>query len=209
MHRRAAAPKKTALVSEQLRLDIVQRRARWKRHQSLINPACLVFLDETRAKTNMSLLRGWAPKGRRLAGLTLNGDWRAVKFIAALRNDRFDAPFVPDDPVDGEAFRAYVEHVLVPTLAPGEIVVMDNLVSHKGHAVRSTIRTVGAHLLLLAAYSPNLNPIEQVFAKLKRMLRNAAGCTMEATWKRIGQLLDCFSPDKCSNYLENAGYASN
>lgn len=156
----------------------------------------------------MAPLRGWAPKGQRLIGRAPYGHWRTMTFIAALRHDRIDAPFVLDGPVNGEAFRAYVEHVLVPTLAPGDIVVMDNLGSHKGQAVRSAIRAAGAHLVFLPACSPDLNPIEQVFAKLKHMLRDAAERTMEATWKRIGQLLDHFSPSECSNYLRNAGYAS-
>lgn len=156
----------------------------------------------------MTPLRGWAPKGQRLIGRAPHGHWRTMTFIAALRHDRIDAPFVLDGPVNGEAFRAYVEQVLVPTLAPGDIVVMDNLGSHKGQAVRSAIRAARAHLLFLPAYSPDLNPIEQVFAKLKHMLRNAAERTMEATWKRIGHLLECFSPNECGNYLKNAGYAS-
>jgi len=156
----------------------------------------------------MTPLRGWAPKGARLIGRAPHGHWRTMTFIAALRHDRIDAPFVLDGPVNGEAFRAYVEQVLVPTLAPGDIVVMDNLGSHKGQAVRSAIRAAGAHLSFLPAYSPDLNPIEQVFAKLKHLLRDAAERTMEATWKRIGHLLDCFSPNECRNYLKNAGYGS-
>ena len=156
----------------------------------------------------MAPLRGWAPKGQRLIGRTPHGHWRTMTFIAALRHDRIDAPFVLDGPVNGEAFRAYVAQVLAPTLAPGDIVVMDNLGSHKGQAVRSAIRAARAHLLFLPAYSPDLNPIEQVFAKLKHMLRNAAERTTEATWKRIGQLLDHFSPIECRNYLKNAGYGS-
>lgn len=196
------------MAAEQLRPDVARRRARWKRHQGRIDPARLVFIDETWAKTNMAPLRGWAPKGQRLIGRAPHGHWRTMTFIAALRHDRIDAPFVLDGPVNGAAFRAYVEQVLVPTLAPGDVVVMDNLGSHKGAAVRAAIRAAGAHLLFLPAYSPDLNPIEQVFSKLKHLLRNAAERTMEATWKRIGQLLDCFSPDECANYLKNAGYAS-
>lgn len=156
----------------------------------------------------MAPLRGWAPKGQRLIGRTQHGHWRTMTFIAALRHDRIDAPFVLDGPVNGEAFRANVAQVPAPTLAPGDIVVMDNLGSHKGQAVRSAIRAAGAHLLFLPAYSPDLNPIEQVFAKLKHMLRNAAERTTEATWKRIGQLLDHFSPIECQNYLKNTGYGS-
>jgi transposase len=131
-----------------------------------------------------------------------------MTFIAALRHDRIDAPFVLDGPINGEAFRAYVEHVLVATLAPGDIVVADNLGSHKGRSVRRAIRAAGAHVLFLPPYSPDLNPIEQMFAKLKHLLRAAGERTMEATWRRIGTLLDHFTSDECANYLTNAGYAS-
>ena len=131
-----------------------------------------------------------------------------MTFLAALRCDRIDAPFVLDGPINGEWFLAYVEQVLVPTLSPGDVVVMDNLGSHKGKAVRRAIRRAGAHLIFLPPYSPDLNPIEQVFAKLKTLLRKAAERTVEATWRRIGQLLDRFSPAECANYLVNSGYAS-
>lgn len=131
-----------------------------------------------------------------------------MTFLAALRCDRIDAPFVLDGPINGEWFLAYVEQVLIPTLSPGDVVVMDNLGSHKGKAVRRAIRRAGAHLIFLPPYSPDLNPIEQVFAKLKTLLRKAAERTVEATWRRIGQLLDSFSPAECANYLVNSGYAS-
>lgn len=126
-----------------------------------------------------------------------------MTFIAALRRDRIDAPFVLDGPVNGEAFRAYVEKVLAPTLSPGDIVVMDNLGSHKGQA-----RDAQARLLFLPPYSPDPNPIEHVFAKLKHMRRDAAERTIKATWRRIGSLLDRFSPQECANDLVNSGYAS-
>ena len=128
--------------------------------------------------------------------------------LAALRNDRIDAPCVLDGPVNGKIFTAWVEQFLVPTLAPGDIVIMDNLGSHKGQAVRRAIRACGAKLFFLPPYSPDLNPIEQLFAKLKTLLRKAAERTVEATWKRIGALLDHFSPQECANYLRNSGYAS-
>ena len=185
-----------------------RRRARWKRHQDRIDPRRLLLIDETWAKTNMAPLRGWAPRGERLIGRAPHGHWRTMTFIAALRHDRIDAPFVLDGPVNGEAFRAYVERILVPTLGPGDIVVMDNLGSHKGRAVRGAIRAVRAHLLFLPPYSPDLNPIEQVFAKLKHMLRAASERTVETTWRRIGSLLDRFTAQECANYLTNAGYAS-
>jgi transposase len=131
-----------------------------------------------------------------------------MTFLAALRCDRIDAPFVLDGPINGEWFLAYVRQLLIPTLSPGDVVVMDNLGSHKGKAVRRAIREAGAHLIFLPPYSPDLNPIEQVFAKLKTLLRKAAERTIEATWRRIGKLLDHFSPDECANYLVNSGYAS-
>jgi transposase len=136
------------------------------------------------------------------------GRWRTLTFLAALRRDRIEAPCVIDGPINGESFLAYVEQLLVPTLRPGDIVVIDNLGSHKGKAVRQAIRNAGAKLFFLPPYSPDLNPIEQVFAKLKTLLRKAAERTVEATWKRIGALLNSFTPQECANYLVNAGYAS-
>ena len=135
-------------------------------------------------------------------------DQRTLTFLAALRNDRIAAPCVIDGPINGDIFRAYVEQVLVPVLKPGDIVIIDNLGSHKGHAVRAAIRAAGARLFFLPPYSPDLNPIEQVFAKLKTLLRKAAERTVEATWRRIGDLLNAFSPQECANYFRGAGYAS-
>ena len=123
-------------------------------------------------------------------------------------NDRIDAPWVVDGPINGELFQLYVRQILVPTLTPGDIVVLDNLGSHKSHAVRSAIRAAGARLFFLPPYSPDLNPIEQVFAKLKHLLRKASERTVENTWRRAGALLDLFPPGECQNYLTNAGYAS-
>jgi len=131
-----------------------------------------------------------------------------LAFLAALRHDRIDAPCVIDGPINGESFLAYVEQILVPVLKPGDIVIIDNLGSHKGKAVRRAIRAAGAKLFFLPPYSPDLNPIEQVFAKLKALLRKAAERTVEATWKRIGALLQTFTPQQCANYFKNAGYAS-
>ena len=130
------------------------------------------------------------------------------RVVRALRCDRIEAPCVIDGPINGESFLAYVEQVLVPTLRPGDIVIIDNLGSHKGKAVRRAIRAAGAKLFFLPPYSPDLNPIEQAFAKLKTLLRKAAERTVEATWKRIGELLHTFTPKECANYLTNAGYAS-
>ena len=181
---------------------------RWQRYQGAIDPRRLVFIDETWAKTNMAPLRGWSLCGQRLRDQVPHGHWRTLTFIAALRCDRITAPCVFDGPINGESFRAYIEQVLTPTLQPGDIVVMDNLGSHKSRAVRDAIRSVGAHRLFLPPYSPDLNPIEQVFAKLKQLLRKARARTIEATWQRIGQLITSFTSDECANYLRNSGYAS-
>jgi transposase len=187
---------------------VARRRERWKAYQGRLDPARLIFIDETWAKTNMTRLRGWAPRGHKLLAKVPQGRWRTLTFLAALRYDRIDAPCVIDGPINGESFLAYVEQILVPTLKPDDIVIIDNLGSHKGHAVRRSIRATGAKLFFLPPYSPDLNPIEQVFAKLKALLRKAAERTVEATWKRIGTLLKAFTPQECANYFRNAGYAS-
>src|ERR1019366_7248059 len=203
-----SASKKTLFASEQDRPDVARKRLRWQAHQGRIDPTRLVFLDETRAKTNMTRVRGWAPRGHKLVAKAPHGHWRTLTFLAALRSDRIDAPLVLDGPINGERFLAYVEQFLAPTLSPGDIVIMDNLGSHKGQAVRRAIRAAGAKLFFLPPYSPDLNPIELVFAKLKTLLRKAAERTIEATWRRIGRLLDKFSPQECASYLRNSGYAS-
>ena len=195
-------------ATEQDRPDIARRRARWKRHQLKIDPARLVFIDETWAKTNMTRTHGWWRRGFPLRAQVPHGHWRTMTFLAALRHDRITAPCVIDGPINGESFRAYAEQVLVPTLQPGDIVVMDNLGSHKGTAIRKAIRAVDARLVFLPPYSPDLNPIEQVFAKLKILLRKAEERTIEGVWRRIGSLLQHFTPQECANYLRNAGYGS-
>ena len=195
------------VASERDRPDIARRRAQWIKYQCHIAPERLVFIDETWTKTNMEPLRGWAPRGRRLTAKVPHGHWKTTTFLAALRHDRIDAPWLLDGPIDGECFQTYVERVLLPTLKRGDIVIMDNLGSHKGKAVRRLIRSVGAKLIFLPKYSPDLNPIEQVFAKLKHLLRKAAARTVEAVCAAIGQLLQAFTPHECANYLENAGYA--
>lgn len=168
-----------------------------------------MFIDETWAKTNMTPLRGWAPRGRKLVAKAPRGRWRTLTFLAALRRDGLTAPCVIDGPIDGESFFAYVEQILVPTLKLGDIVIVDNLGSHKAKRIRCAIRAAGAKLLFLPPYSPDLNPIEQVFAKLKSRLRRAAERSIETTWRRIGSLIDAFSAQECANYFRNAGYASN
>ena len=156
----------------------------------------------------MTRTHGRCARGQRLVDRVPHGHWKTLTFLAALRCDRIDAPFVLDGPINGEWFLAYVRQLLVPTLSPGDVVIMDNLGSHKGQAVRNAIRSAGARLLFLPPYSPDLNPIEQVFAKLKLLLRKAAERSVDATWQRIGSLLDAFPPHECANYLRNSGYAS-
>lgn len=156
----------------------------------------------------MARRRGWGLKGTRLVEKAPHGHWKTLTFIAALRHDGIAAPCVFDGPINGRSFAAYVRHSLVPTLHAGDIVIMDNLGSHKGSAVRQAIKAASAKLFFLPPYSPDLNPIEQVFAKLKHLMRRAGERTVEATWRRIGNLLDSFSPDECASYFRNAGYAS-
>ena len=181
---------------------------RWKTHQRSIDPKRLAFIDETWVKTNMAPLRGWGPRGQRLEARVPHGHWKTLTFIAALRHNRIDAPWVIDRPINGDIFTTYVTEVLVPTLAAGDVVILDNLGSHKGKAARTAIRNVGAHILFLPAYSPDLNPIEQVFAKLKHLMRHAQPRTIEATWQKVGDLLDRFEPTECANYITSSGYAS-
>ena len=154
----------------------------------------------------MAPLRGWAPRGERLVGHAPHGRWGTMTFLAALRHDRIEAPFLLDGPVERTSFLVYVRDVLAPTLSPGDVVVADNLACHKHPQVRSALRAVGARLLLLPKYSPDLNPIEQVFAKLKHLLRKAQARTREAVCASISQLLDSYTPQECANYLTNSGY---
>ena len=155
----------------------------------------------------MAPLRGWAPCGLRLPAKVPHGHWKTTTFLAALRYDRIDAPWLLEGPIDGKSFQTYVEKVLLPTLRPGDIVIMDNLGSHRGKTVRRLIRSAGAKLIFLPKYSPDLNPIEQVFAKLKHLLRKAAARTVEAVCAAIGQLLGTYTSNECANYFKKAGYA--
>jgi len=200
--------KKSVHASEQDRPDVARRRSRWRRHQGSFDPARLVFIDEAWTKTNMAPLRGWSRRGERLVEKVLRGHWRTLTFLAALRHDGITAPCVLDGPINGAGFRAYVAQILLPALKPGDIVIMDNLGSHKGAAVRRMIRAAGARIFFLPPYSPDLNPIEQVFAKLKTLLRKLCPRTIEANWRSIGTLLSRFTSSECANYFRNAGYAS-
>jgi putative transposase len=165
-----------------------------------------VFIDETWTKTNMAPLRGWAPRGQRIKAKVPHGRWQTMTFMAALRHDRITAPWFIEGPINGEAFLLYIEKVLVPTLRHGDIVIMDNLGSHKANAVRRAVRAAGAKLFYLPKYSPDLNPIEQLFAKLKHWLRNAAGRSVDAVSNAIGHILGTVTTDECANYFANAGY---
>ena len=174
--------------------------------QSSLDPRRLVFIDETWIKTNMAPLRGWGPRGRRIRGYAPHGHWRTLTFVGALRHDRLAAPCVFNGPINGTSFRAWVEQLLVPALQPGDIVVMDNLGSHKSAAIRQMIHAAGARLWYLPPYSPDLNPIEQAFAKLKAMLRKAAERTLDDLWRTIGRIVETFTPTECANYFAAAGY---
>jgi transposase len=166
----------------------------------------LVFIDETWTKTNMAPLRGWAPVGQRLPGPAPFGHWNTMTFLAALRHDRVEAPWLIDGPINAQRFLIYIEQVLVPSLEAGDIVVMDNLGSHKGKAVRRAIRAAGARLFFLPKYSPDLNPIEQLFAKLKHHLRASQKRTRDGVCEAIGHILASVTPQECKNYFDNSGY---
>ena len=171
-----------------------------------MDAARFVFLDETGLTTKMTRLYGRSRRGERLVGAVPHGHWRTTTFIAGLRQNGIIAPLVLDGPMTGASFRAYVEQALAPALQPGDVVVMDNLAAHKMAGIEEAIAAVGASLLYLPPYSPDLNPIEQFFAKLKALLRKAAARTKEALWQTAGQFLDLVSSAECQNYLANAGY---
>ena len=166
----------------------------------------LVFLDETWLKTNMLKTTGWAPVGERLIDYAPFGHWNTQTFIAALRHDRLDAPWVIPGAINAELFATYVETQLAPTLSRGDVVILDNLSSHKCPRAAEAIAEVGAWFVFLPPYSPDLNPIEMAFSKLKTLIRTAAVRTYSALWKAVGQVCDLFSPQECMNYLNAAGY---
>ena len=184
----------------------MKRRRDWFEGQLDLDPERLVFIDETWASTNMARRHGRAPRGQRLRMSVPHGHWKTTTFVGALRRTGMVAPMVLDGPINGYAFQAYVDQVLVPELRPGDVVVMDNLGSHKGAGVRAAIEKVGASLLYLPPYSPDFNPIENAFAKLKALLRKAAERTVEGLWTKIGDLLPTFTPPECANYFDAAGY---
>jgi len=186
---------------------VAEHRRLWRIWQRYMDSDRFVFIDETGASTNMARLYGWAPRGERLVDAAPHGHWRTTTFVAGLRSTGLVAPLVLDGPMNGSAFLAYVEQFLVPTLQPGDVVVMDNLSAHKVVGIAEAVRAAGASILYLPPYSPGLNPIEQVFAKLKALLRRTAARTKETLWDTIGRLIDHFAPAECRNYLTNSGYA--
>ena len=200
------AQKKSAHAEEQNRPDVLKRRQDWFEEQPDLDPERLVFIDETWASTNMARKRGRAPRGERLRAAIPHGHWKTTTFVAGLRLSGMVAPLVLDGPINAEAFQAYVEQFLVPELRPGDVVVMDNLGSHKGKAVETAINAAGARLLYLPPYSPDFNPIEKAFSKLKALLRKAAERTVEGLWNAIGAILQAFTPTECANYFAAAGY---
>ncbi|NJO33885.1 MAG: IS630 family transposase [Rhodospirillales bacterium] len=208
LRRQGRSFKKTAFASEQHRPDVARRRRRWRRASHHLDPERLVFIDETWIKTNMAPIRGWGIKGERLKGFAPDGRWRTLTFLAALRADALTAPCVVDGPINGSIFRAYVEQFLLPELRPGDIVVLDNLGSHRAQAIRHAILGAGAKLAFLPPYSPDFNPIEQVFAKAKHWLRMAQAPSIEAIHDHVAALVSASTQTECANYFRNAGYVS-
>ena len=206
LDRRGISFKKNAHAAEQERPDVVARRQAWFDAQPDLDPEKLIFIDETGASTKMARLRGRAKRGERCRAAVPHGHWKTTTFTAGLRLASLDAPMLLDGPMDGDAFRAYVTQVLAPELTPGDIVVMDNLPAHKVTGVRHAIEQAGATLLYLPPYSPDFNPIEMAFSKLKATLRQAAARTVDDLWDAVAQSLDEFTPTECRNYFAAAGY---
>jgi transposase len=191
---------------EQERPDILKRRQAWFDRQPDLEPDKLVFIDETGLSTKMARLRGRAPCGERCRSGVPHGHWKTTTFTGALRLSGMTAPMVLDGAMNGTAFLAYVEQVLVPTLSHGDIVIMDNLPAHKAAGVHEAIEAVGAKLRYLPPYSPDFNPIENAFAKLKSILRAKAERTIDALWNAVGDVITLFEPDECANYFAACGY---
>src|ERR671918_625276 len=184
------------------------KRRGWRSWRRFMDPARFVFLDETGTATNMARRYGRCPTSERLVAAVPHGHWRTTTFVAGLRQSGIVAPLVLDGPMTGTAFRAYVEQFLAPALRPGDVVVLDNLAAHKVDGVRQAIAAAGASILYLPPYSPDLNPIEQLFAKLKALLRKAAARTRDELWQAIGGFLASVPPSECANYLTHCGYAA-
>jgi transposase len=193
-------------AAEQDRPDVAEKRAWWRVCQAGLFPEQLVFIDETWAKTNMTRPQGRSLCGTRLVAKVPHGHWKTTTFLAALRTSGMTAPLVIDGAVNGDVFLAYVRQVLVPTLRPQDLVIMDNLSSHKRAGVREAIEAAGAKLLYLPPYSPDFNPIELAFSKFKWLLKSAAERTVDALWKTCGALLESFTENECRNYIRHCGY---
>ena len=202
----ADAKKKTLIASEQDRPDVAERRQQWRATQAHIPPEKAVFIDETWAKTCMTRTYGRSPIGTRLIEKVPSGRWQTTTFLGALRIDGFIAPLTVDGAINGPLFLAWVQQHLAPALRPGDIVVMDNLSSHKVAGVREAIEAAGAELRYLPPYSPDLNPIELAFAKFKKLLRDGAERTVDKLWDLCGRLLDEFQEPECRNYFQHCGY---
>jgi len=198
--------KKTLCAAERHREDVAEERAEWKKLQEVFDIEKLVFIDETWTKTNMTPLYGRAEIGKRVMDDVPHGHWKTTTFLAALRHNGLTAPLVMDGAINGELFLAYVEQELVKTLTEGDIVVLDNLSSHKVAGVKEAIESVGAKILYLPPYSPDFNPIELVFSKLKTLVRKSKVRKVEELWKKLGELCDVFTPKECKNYFKHAGY---
>lgn len=200
------AKKKTRIPAEQQREDVAEARRQWSAEQLKLDPDGVVFVDETWAKTNMSRTYGRSPRGTRAAEGVPYGRWETTTFLGALRSTGFVAPLCVEGAINGELFQAWVEQQLVKVLRPGDVVVMDNLSSHKGTRVVAAIEAVGATVRYLPAYSPDLNPIELAFSKFKKLLRDGAQRTTDKLWQLCGQVLDLFSESECRNYFKHCGY---
>jgi transposase len=188
---------------------VLRRRRAWFDQQPDLQLERLIFIDETGASTKMARRYGRAPRGERCRAPVPHGHWKTTTFVGALRLDGMTAPMVIDGAMHGAAFLAYVEQLLVPTLALGDIVVMDNLPAHKPLAVRRAIENVGAELRFLPPYSPDFNPIEMAFSKLKAFLKKTAARTKDDLWNAIATVIDTFTPTECENYFAAAGYDCN
>jgi len=200
--------KKTLHASEQEREDVQQARKAWQQALPTMQVEKLVFIDETWISTSMTRRYGRAPRGQRCLDSAPHGHWETTTFVGALRRRRLTAPMVTDGPMDGATFLAYVHQFLCPTLQPGDTVILDNLSSHKVTGVAKAITATGATLLYLPPYSPDLNPIEKFFSKLKALLRKAARRDIDTLWKEIGELLNTVSPSECTNYFTSCGYVN-
>ena len=205
----ASPSKKSLQAAERERADVARARRRWMRAQGMFDPARLVFIDETAVSTNMARLWGRAPRGVRVIGRVPLGTWKTITFVAALRRNKMTAPMIVEGAMTGEMFRAYVEQCLVSVLRRGDIVVMDNLQAHKVCGIEEAIAKAGASVRYLPKYSPDLNPIEMSYSKLKAHLRKAAERTVRGLYRAIRRFVPQVRPQECANYFRHAGYASN